>query len=127
MSETIAHDAINDERDTEITLLTAELEDAEKRASGACYLRFLSMSDEMKKLEADLAAIENKIDLELCDKCNYQRSIAAPCKCGQIAVKGTNDRLRAELEDCKDMVVKLIGMNADLTAEAYAALEDDDD
>ena len=26
MSETIAHDAINDERDTEITLLTAELE-----------------------------------------------------------------------------------------------------
>lgn len=58
-------------------------------------------NEKLKTENGRLLLLESRVEMEICPRCNYQRSIACVCKCGQLARRGTNDRLRdriAELE-----------------------------
>jgi len=83
MSETIAHDAINDERDTEITRLTAEFEKKDGyiddlegtidslrddlEAMTSRYIRSIRVDDQVEALEKKNAALREVVD-ELADQ-----------------------------------------------------------
>jgi len=57
--------------------------------------------DVSSRLAAEKAAREalaDKIEEEICASCNYYRSLNAPCKCGQLSRKGTNEFLRLEAD-----------------------------
>ena len=113
MSETIAHDAINDERDTEITLLTAEFEKKDGyiddlegtidslrddlEAMTSRYIRSIRVDDQVEALEKKNAALREVLVTAKQETKWHDRRTGHKCMCAFCeAVRAALDAAKEE-------------------------------
>lgn len=62
-----------------------------------------------------------RIEAETCPRCNYMRSIAGACKCGQFSTAGTNDQLRQRVQQLREALEQIAKPRLGGKFQQYAA------
>lgn len=107
-------------RNKEIDELIASEKTCGEISCDECNERFVMLKAKLAEAEKARDDLQYKWDSETCQHCNYMRSPASPCKCGQFVVVGTNDRLRAKNETLRAALKPFVEVIRYNSTDTYA-------